>query len=311
MDRDKSKKTTARRGRPKKSEMSSDTRPERSPVSPAEYDEFESPHKKRGYEEDLHDDYSERGARFSSTSERGQREFNYDRGQGGRDFYWGEPEHYSRQSYFDPGIDSDYRNRRAGERSSRENDYMSERSDTPSGGYYGNQRGQGRDYTAGDYDRGNYGRERDREDYRTRGQGYEGGYGSAREHYGYGDRGGYGYGSQQGDAWQSRQRASNAGDWSDWDYGSSDRYYPSQGGYGEGQERGRRMTYHTDYDPDFNRRSTESRERRPAEEEDYLGQRNEYPEPRRDSDSQGWVSRERRMMYRRGSDYPGYQRREY
>lgn len=131
--------------------------------------EYESPEKRRGYDENLRDDYNQSGARYTA-GERGQTEFEYDqRNFSGRGESWYDDrgrehdprEHqrerrtsgYDRESYFDPGIESDYRHHRR--RRNEDSEYMSGRGDVPSGGYYGNQRMGGQDRG---YDQG-YGRE--------------------------------------------------------------------------------------------------------------------------------------------------------
>jgi hypothetical protein len=291
--------------------------------------EYESPEKRRGYEENLRDDYSQEGARYGSSREgRGTTEFNYDRqhfgategrqqgDQGYQAQYGGYQGHqgyqqqqgyqggyhtqqgqgYDRDSYTNPGIESDYRNRRSGSADYR-SEYMNERGDVPSGGYYGYERMQGR--THGDYGDTNM--------RRTGGRGPSdawdaprgrGNYsGASQEHDYYGQAGtwhheaaGRGYqGNQDRDEYQSNQyRGSRSGGYYDdrgpqQDYRMNDRSSQQrfdQSGRGQGN-------YYDRYENDNRYRNSQQ------------GQQGQQ----RDN-WQSWNDDERRMMDRRRGGYP-------
>lgn len=235
--------------------------------------EYESPEKRRGYERDLTDDYYQEGARYSSPSERGRTEFEYDRRHQSRDPYWGEPREFGRQSHTDPGFESDYRNRRGGS-SDYQSDYMSGRGDVPSGGYYGYRRMQERE---GDYNYPGYssGRGRDTDWNRRSDQPY---YGSSRQDDRY--------------------------------YGSS-RHEPAYGGAWHSDFDDPRPSYNRNFDYDDRGRYSDSYDYRT--ESSRRGDYESFDRPsRRPGDSwQDWSREEREMMSRREGGYPKNISRNY
>jgi hypothetical protein len=289
-DSDTPRSTGAKRGRKPKSESERNN-------------EYENPQKREGYDQKLRDDYYQEGARYGTSREgRGMTEFNYDRERmGPRDPQWSAPQEYGRQSYNDPGIDSDYRNRRGGGSGEYRSEYMSGRGDVPSGGYYGYERMSGRSH-------GEYG---DADIRRTGRPGNTGSTGrSSREESnerGYGAYGDDYYG--QAGTWHHEASRRRDRDYEQYD---SDRYRDMRShGYNDDYSREGRPNDIGSYDSyrqqQNERGGSYMSDRGRGNEQDRREHENRYRTgySGRDRESwQDWNDEERRMMDRRRGGYP-------